>query len=166
MLVVATAVFASLAVVLLLVGAIGLWRLRAARRAAERGRDIGSRSGGSEGSAARSGLQLRGRPARRSKLPPKFEPVYRAARAAAKDLKRARRALSDVEQRRQEALGSTETVRMGIEVSKARMAERQAATNSRFAYLVLGRELATVGLCPSGAEGDLEEAHELRQQLG
>ncbi len=106
-----------------------------------------------------------GQMAIRAKLPAKYEPARDAARDAAEELKRARAALAELERRRQDALGTSQAVRIGIEVAKARMAERRAATNSRFAYLVLGRELATAGLCPVGAEPDLEEARSLRRQL-
>jgi len=98
-------------------------------------------------------------------LPKGHEAAQRAARTAAEELRRARQALAEAEQRRAETHGPAEAARLSAEVSNARLSERQAATNSRFAYLSLGREIATAGLSPLGAEEALKQAQSLRRQL-
>ena len=100
-----------------------------------------------------------------ARLPNRYEPSQQVARAAVEQLSRARRVLAEAEQRRADALGATETAKLSADVSKARLSERQAATNSRFAYLSLGREIVAAGLCPSGAEEALKEAQSLRHRL-
>ena len=98
-------------------------------------------------------------------LPNRFEAAQKTARTAADDLARARRAREAAEQRRAEAPNATEGARLGAEVSKTRLLERQAETNCQFAQLVLGREIATAGLCPKGAETFLQQAESLRRRL-
>lgn len=100
-----------------------------------------------------------------SALPNRYETPQKTAREAAGELSRARRAREKAEQRRAEALNATEAARLSAEVSKTRLQERQAETNSRFACLVLGREIASAGLCPSGADRLLHEVESLRHEL-
>ncbi len=100
-----------------------------------------------------------------SALPNRYEATQKAARRAAEDLTRARSAREKAEQRRAEAINATEAARLSAEVSKTRLHERQAETNTRFGCLVLGREIATAGLCPSGADQHLQEAEALRRRL-
>lgn len=101
-----------------------------------------------------------------SALPNRYEAAQKTARRAADDLKRARSARENAEQRRADAVNATEAARLSAEVSKTRLHERQGETNTRFACLVLGREIATAGLCPSGADHLLQEAETLRRRLG
>ena len=100
-----------------------------------------------------------------SALPNKYEGAQKAAREAAEGLARTRRSREKAEQRRSEAPNATEAAKLSGEVAKARLEERQAQTNSRFACLVLGREIATGGLCPKGADELLQEVEALRRRL-
>jgi len=98
-------------------------------------------------------------------LPNRLEAAQKAAQEASEELSRANRARVSAEQRRSEASSPTEAAKLGAEVSKSLLLERQAETNSRFTRLVLGREIASAGLCPRGAEQLLHEAEALRRQL-
>ncbi len=101
-----------------------------------------------------------------SALPNRYEAAQKTAREAVEELSRAGRNREKAEQRRADASNATEAAKLSAEVSKARLIERQAETNSRFACLVLGREIASAGLCPKGAESLLQEATTLGQRLG
>lgn len=98
-------------------------------------------------------------------LPNRYEAAQKKARTAAEDLSRARSDREKAEQRRADAPSATEAARLSADVSKTHLLERQAETNCRFACLVLGREIATAGLCPSGAAQLLQEVETLRRQL-
>lgn len=101
----------------------------------------------------------------RAALPNRFEAAQKAARDTTENLTRTHNARLAAEQRRVEASSTAEAARLSAEVSKTRLMERHAETNSRFACLVLGREIASAGLCPSGAEPLLQEAETLRREL-
>ena len=98
-------------------------------------------------------------------LPNRYETPQKTAIEAAKEVIRTRQSRETAEQRRAEAQNSAEAAKLSGEVSKARLLERQAETNSRFAYLVLGRDIATAGLCPLGADKLLQDAESLRRRL-
>jgi molecular chaperone DnaK (HSP70) len=98
-------------------------------------------------------------------LPNRYEAAQKKANAAAEEVTRTRKSRETAEQRRAEALSSTEAARLSAEVSKTRLLERQAETNCRFAYLVLGREIAAAGLCPSGSDKLLQDTESLRRRL-
>lgn len=100
-----------------------------------------------------------------SALPNRLEAAQKAAQEATEELNRASRARVSAERRRREASTPTEAAKLSAEVSKSLLLERQAETNSRFTRLVLGREIASAGLCPRGAEQLLHEAEALRRQM-
>jgi len=75
------------------------------------------------------------------------------------------RTVADVEGRREGAVGMGEAVQWGVELSRAQVAQRQAADYLFYACLVLGRECVQNGFCPPGAEADLEEIRRLRRFL-
>jgi molecular chaperone DnaK len=102
-----------------------------------------------------------GRLAIKRDVPEMCEASRRAAQSAADDLSQARRMLAEIQQRQEHSAAGAS----GPEVAQARLAERQAAINSGFAFLVLGREVVRAGFCPVGAEADLEEARSLRDRL-
>jgi hypothetical protein len=87
----------------------------------------------------------------------------RAVRAALGELEAADHMVGEAESRRDGAVGTAEVVQLGVELSRARLARRQAADKLAFAYLVLGRDCANAGSCPPGAESDLEEVRRLRE---
>jgi len=106
-----------------------------------------------------------GRLAEKLEVPAAMEASRRAVMAVANDLEAATRMVSEAEGRRDGAVGTAELVQLGVELSRARLARRQAADNLAFAYLVLGRECADAGFCPPGAESDLEAIRRLRPYL-
>jgi molecular chaperone DnaK (HSP70) len=98
-------------------------------------------------------------------LPPELAASQRTAMAAVERLDAAGRPVSEADKRRDGAVGTAEAVQLTVELSRARLAQRQAADEAAFAFLVLGRDSVDSGLCPPGAERDLEEIRQLRQQL-
>ncbi|MHB8902590.1 MAG: Hsp70 family protein, partial [Thermoguttaceae bacterium] len=79
-------------------------------------------------------------------LPNRLETAQRTAIVAAEELVRTRRAREMAEQRRSDAASPTEAARLSAEISRCRLLEQQAETNSRFTHLILGREIASAGL--------------------
>ena len=106
-----------------------------------------------------------GRLAGKLQGPPTVTESQRAVVAAAQAMEAAERMEAEVERRRDGAVGTAEAVQIGVELSRARLARRQAADDLAFAYLVLGRDCANAGFCPPGAESDLEEVRRLRQYV-
>jgi molecular chaperone DnaK len=106
-----------------------------------------------------------GRLAEKSETPPSLDESRRAVAAASNDLEAATRMVAEGQRHRDGAVGATEIVQLGVELSRSRLAQRQAADNLAFAYLILGRDCIDAGFCPAGAESDLEEIRRLRPYL-
>ncbi len=106
-----------------------------------------------------------GRLAEKLETPPTLDASRHAVAAAVNDLEAATGMVTEAQHRRDGALGATELVQLGVELSRARLAQRQAADNLAFAYLVFGRDCIDAGFCPVGAELDLEEIRRLRPYL-
>jgi molecular chaperone DnaK len=98
--------------------------------------------------------------------PPAIAKSWHAVRATAEAREAAEQAVGEAESHREGAVGTAEAIQLGVELSRAHLAHRRAASRLEFAYLVLGRDCASEGFCPPGAESDIEEIRHLRQSVG
>ena len=98
-------------------------------------------------------------------LPPDLEKRKRAAFAAAEELRLAETAVRSAEAARQAAIGRQEAARLSALAAQARQSVQRAATNHRFALLVLGRSCLATGMVPPPFQHKMPQVCHLRGQL-
>jgi hypothetical protein len=103
--------------------------------------------------------------AARVPLPPQFERSKQHALSLARELRRAKTALEQAEAARQSAANEQEAVRLAAQVSEARVAVQHAETQTRFGYLVLGRECIAANFLPPELDRHLPEIRRLQERL-
>jgi len=106
-----------------------------------------------------------GKTALNETLPSSLSGSQQAAREAATELEKAQATLREAEAHKEAAMGSSEAVRYGSKLARAKTDHEQALTHSDFAYLVLGRDCVKAEIDLPNVEAESEEIGQLRTRV-
>jgi molecular chaperone DnaK len=96
-------------------------------------------------------------------LPEPLRRSQRSAAAAVAELARALASVKEAERARQAVRGSADAIPLEAQLVQAKTELQEAQSRVDFAYLVLGRDCASAGFEPPGAQTYLAEIHALRR---